>query len=643
MTSRTVPLCDGTVDLATHLVVRDGRAGSLTTLEARLLDYLVENAGRDVPRAELQERVWGYGPKVQTRAMDHTLARLRSKIEADPRSPRHLVTVHGIGYRFVHAEPTGGQPSIHPAPLLAALPTADRAPEPLEALGPEERAALATLSVFRDGFTAEAAARVLPPPAPSPALPSPLSPAPPPAPPMLDHLRELALVETTVTRGAARFHLAPGVASWAAAALEPAARALAERAHAAHFLDETFAGDDNDLGHLADEHENLRAVHERFSSSDPPLAVRAILTLDPLYYARGPGHQHIELLSQAAISAEGGTLLGAVLLARAEAWGAVGDIDAAEEDVNGALHAAAERPDLVARALIARGNVRRRQARFDEAYALYERALTLSGKDEPRSLALRQLAGCDIEANRFSLALQRFRELEQRHRADGNTRGVAAVLGAMGNIHSELGELARAERCFLGAMDLSVRVLDRRREGIALSNLAVVLHERGQLDEARAAWERSLAMHREVVNRRFEGFAAGGLGVLAHETGRRDEARLLATEALAIFREVGDKRFETIGRARLAVLAATGPQIRDDLAAIGPVGDADTSALHVLAGFADLADAHAARERGDEPAAAEALTRARAACAFTPTTRPTSFHRISVRILTAWLARWPPA
>lgn len=633
MTSRTVPLCDGTVDLATHLVVRDGREGSLTTLEARLLDYLVENAGRDVPRAELQERVWGYGPKVQTRAMDHTLARLRSKIEADPRSPRHLVTVHGVGYRFVHVEPKGGQPSIHPVPSPTPVP--ERASDPPEALDPEARAALAALSVFRDGFTAAAAARVLPAPAPSTALAT--------APPVLDKLRELGLVEATVTRGATRFHVAPGVATWAAAALEPEARARAERAHAAHFLDETFAGEDHDLGHLADEHENLRAIHERFSSSDPLLAAHAILTLDPLYYARGPGHQHIELLGQAAVAAEGTPLLGAVLVARAEAWGAVGDIDAAEEDVNGALHAAQGRPDLVARALIARGNVRRRQARFEEAYALYERALGLAGEDEPRSLALRQLAGCDIEASRFSLALRRFRELEQRHRKAGDTRAVAAVLGVMGNIHSELGELARAERCFLGAIDLGVRALDRRREGIALSNLAVVLHERGQLDEARAAWERSLAIHREVVNRRFEGFAAGGLGVLAHETGRLDEARLLATEALAIFREVGDRRFETIARARLAVLGATAAQIRADLAAIGPVSEADTSALRVLAGFADLAEAHAARERADDPAAAEALARARAACASTEAARPTSFHRLSARILTAWLARFPAA
>ncbi len=72
----------------------------LTTKEAALLAYLVERPRRTVERDDLLRAVWGYAPGVQSRTIDNTVLRLRAKVERDPARPRHVLTVHGVGYRF---------------------------------------------------------------------------------------------------------------------------------------------------------------------------------------------------------------------------------------------------------------------------------------------------------------------------------------------------------------------------------------------------------------------------------------------------------------------------------------------------------------------------------------------------------------
>jgi len=75
----------------------------LTVMEAQLLRYLIRNAGRVVSRKALLEDVWDVHEDTDTRAIDNFIVRLRRYIEAEPSRPRHLVTVRGIGYRFVSA------------------------------------------------------------------------------------------------------------------------------------------------------------------------------------------------------------------------------------------------------------------------------------------------------------------------------------------------------------------------------------------------------------------------------------------------------------------------------------------------------------------------------------------------------------
>jgi len=75
----------------------------LTLMEANLLRYLIDREGRSVSRKEMLEQVWGLHEDTDTRAIDNFIVRLRRYIEQDPARPRHLLTVRGVGYRFVAA------------------------------------------------------------------------------------------------------------------------------------------------------------------------------------------------------------------------------------------------------------------------------------------------------------------------------------------------------------------------------------------------------------------------------------------------------------------------------------------------------------------------------------------------------------
>jgi two-component system, OmpR family, alkaline phosphatase synthesis response regulator PhoP len=77
------------------------RRMALTLMEASLLRYLVEHEGRPVSRKTILEKVWGVREDTDTRAIDNFIVRLRRYLEDQPERPRHLLTVRGVGYRFV--------------------------------------------------------------------------------------------------------------------------------------------------------------------------------------------------------------------------------------------------------------------------------------------------------------------------------------------------------------------------------------------------------------------------------------------------------------------------------------------------------------------------------------------------------------
>ncbi|HLL70927.1 MAG TPA: response regulator transcription factor [Pyrinomonadaceae bacterium] len=91
-----------TIDFdALELRVRERTTVRLTLMEADLLRHLIRHAGRAVSRKSMLEEVWNLRDDTDTRAIDNFIVRLRKYIEDEPAKPRHLLTVRGVGYRFI--------------------------------------------------------------------------------------------------------------------------------------------------------------------------------------------------------------------------------------------------------------------------------------------------------------------------------------------------------------------------------------------------------------------------------------------------------------------------------------------------------------------------------------------------------------
>jgi DNA-binding response OmpR family regulator len=79
---------------------KDGRRLELSRREFRILRYFVEHGDEIVTRDQLLDAVWGYGAYPFSRTVDAHIAKLRKKVEDDPANPKHILTVHGVGYKF---------------------------------------------------------------------------------------------------------------------------------------------------------------------------------------------------------------------------------------------------------------------------------------------------------------------------------------------------------------------------------------------------------------------------------------------------------------------------------------------------------------------------------------------------------------
>jgi DNA-binding response OmpR family regulator len=92
---------DVRVNIRTRLVLWRGRRVDMSNREFELLRYFLMHRGEVVSREQLLRDVWGYNQTVVTRTVDNFVAKLRQHLEARPRDPRYLVTVHGSGYQLV--------------------------------------------------------------------------------------------------------------------------------------------------------------------------------------------------------------------------------------------------------------------------------------------------------------------------------------------------------------------------------------------------------------------------------------------------------------------------------------------------------------------------------------------------------------
>jgi two-component system response regulator RegX3 len=88
------------IDVDRHVASVRGEEVSLPLKEFELLEMLVRNAGRVMTRGQLIDRIWGQDYVGDTKTLDVHIKRLRAKVETEPSTPRLLVTVRGLGYKF---------------------------------------------------------------------------------------------------------------------------------------------------------------------------------------------------------------------------------------------------------------------------------------------------------------------------------------------------------------------------------------------------------------------------------------------------------------------------------------------------------------------------------------------------------------
>jgi DNA-binding response OmpR family regulator len=105
---------DVRVEFERYEAVRGERAVRLSPKEFGVLRLLAAREGEVVSRTDLLHEVWGYDRYPTTRTVDNHMASLRSKLEEDPANPRFLLTVHGVGYKFVLEPGPGNGPAGDP-------------------------------------------------------------------------------------------------------------------------------------------------------------------------------------------------------------------------------------------------------------------------------------------------------------------------------------------------------------------------------------------------------------------------------------------------------------------------------------------------------------------------------------------------
>jgi two-component system alkaline phosphatase synthesis response regulator PhoP len=99
-TERSLRIGRAQVNFDAGTVMVDGESIDVSAQSLRLLEYLVKHSGQAVTRETLLSKVWGYKSAPSTRTVDVHIAWLRRALEQDPKEPRHIVTVHAVGYRF---------------------------------------------------------------------------------------------------------------------------------------------------------------------------------------------------------------------------------------------------------------------------------------------------------------------------------------------------------------------------------------------------------------------------------------------------------------------------------------------------------------------------------------------------------------
>ena len=431
-----------------------------------------------------------------------------------------------------------------------------------------ERESLAACSVFRGGFSLEAAEAVIP------AAQARSS---------LDLVQ--ALVEKSLVRryeppgipGEARFGLYESIRDYAAEKLaERKHAALYEGQHAAYFAAEGEVWEEKlrrgqtggSIARHRLESDNLLAAFERTRDRDMVTATRAGVSAAAALAGSVSAEQLLELLDRVVVTAERAAerdagarpLLAKAVLERAQARHTSGMSDLARADIERAITLArdAKNDTLHARALIALGIHQVELGRPDDGKTSIEQGLAIAraaGDTPLEGDALRQLGNMFLKHNQLDESRTCFLAALSIFRSIGHDRLACSVLCGLGIIAQWQGREAEAEADFLRALDLALELGERREEGVVRTNLGLLYTDQARIEDAERELMAALALQRRSGHRQFVGNTIGCLAALAHLTGQLSEARRRYAESLSIFRELKKRRYEATGLRYGGVLA----------------------------------------------------------------------------------------
>ncbi|MBL9024445.1 MAG: tetratricopeptide repeat protein [Myxococcales bacterium] len=394
-----------------------------------------------------------------------------------------------------------------------------------------------------------------------------------------------------------------------------------------------------------------RAV-ERAAALRPAMAARGAIALAT--FASPRGSAPVALLSRALVAAK--RTADRELVARLEyelarARTRLGFIDEARAMLDDALRRLdGGEPDagLVARLLIERGKQRLQRGDFSGSRADLDGAVrALEEVEDPYAdgLAANERGRLEEAMGELGAAAASFLRARARFRHAGSVRMQGIALQNLGVVRYAEGRLEEARALLEEALELHRLAHDPASAADNLLNTGSVLLTAGKLDEAEAATVRALDEERRLGNRRFEGLALGNLAILAHEREDQQVAYGRYQRALTVFRETGDARFAAIFTPFLAACEASlglwreattdFAEAREAFTAFGDPGN--LAVLDTLLGVLSLNPAPGEPPRLDDAEAR--LERAEAALASRDDASRTPELAIAVRLLRAAQAR----
>lgn len=416
-------------------------------------------------------------------------------------------------------------------------------------LEPWEQAALAQCSVFRGGFTLEAAEAVVDLAA-FPAAPSVVDVAQALRDKSLLHARQVSLLP-----GELRLGLYAPIREYAAGRLAASGGAdAAEARHAAYFVgagrqwgEVARPGDGVDRRLLLlVERDNLLAVAERVLGRGPVTAasaepaLKALLALWPVLLVQGPLGTYEKLMgpvldisaktgADPSLQADALAVRGSLRWHRGESREGLGDLVRAL-----AIARKLGNRRLEGRVLVHLGKAFADRGEVDEARRHYESALEAHhelGEEVEAGRALARLGQLEARAGRPGEARRYYERALAIHGRHGDPLLEAQDLRLLGELLLDVGQREEAQSCLDSGLDLARRAGDRRGEAIVRGLLALLHHDAGDLRRARRSYEEVVELLAALGFRRLEGIFAGFLGILEREAGRWVEATTLLERA----------------------------------------------------------------------------------------------------------------